>query len=141
MSWAETCQVFHKNQPSKHENIINYLHEQNAYLCVTTKQLKVWQNISSSNVTKKTLQAQFLMCLCYVTQGRIAVGSDADIVLWNPTATRTISAKSHHHNCDFNIFEGMTCHGVAEVVISGGRVVLDEDGVSGRHEWGQDGSV
>ena len=58
------------------------------------------------------------------------MGSDADIVLWNPNKTRTISAKSHHQACDFNIFEGMVCHGVAETVISGGCVVLDEDGVS-----------
>ena len=40
-----------------------------------------------------------------------------------------ISAKTHNQACDFNIFEGMTCHGVAEGVISSGRVVLDEDGV------------
>ena len=54
------------------------------------------------------------------------MGSDADIVIWNGDATRTISAKTHHQAVDFNIFEGMTVHGVAESVITGGSIVLDE---------------
>ncbi|XP_023035379.1 dihydropyrimidinase isoform X2 [Drosophila willistoni] len=61
----------------------------------------------------------------YPQKGRIAVGSDADIVLWNPQATRTISKDTHHHACDFNIFEGMVVHGVPEFVLVRGRICVE----------------
>ncbi|XP_045110518.1 dihydropyrimidinase-like isoform X4 [Portunus trituberculatus] len=65
----------------------------------------------------------------YPKKGRIAVGSDADIVVWNPHATRIISAKTHYQAVDFNIFEGMEVHGVADYVICHGRVVVEEGNV------------
>lgn len=61
----------------------------------------------------------------YPTKGRIQVGSDADIVIWNPKGTRVISAKEHHHAGDFNIFEGMSVRGIAEITISRGRIVWE----------------
>ncbi len=61
----------------------------------------------------------------YPAKGRIARGSDADLVVWDPAATRVISAKTHHHNCDFNIFEGMKVQGVATVTVSRGVVVWE----------------
>lgn len=73
----------------------------------------------------------------YPRKGRIAVGSDADIVIWNPEATRTISAKTHHQACDFNVFEGMTCHGVPEVVIVRGRVCVENDTIRVAEGQGQ----
>ena len=47
---------------------------------------------------------------CYPAKGLISPGSDADIIVWNPDKTRTISAKTHHHAVDFNIFEGIFKH-------------------------------
>lgn len=63
----------------------------------------------------------------YPRKGRIDVGCDADIVIWNPKAKRTISAATHHHAVDFNIFEGMEVQGVAEVTISQGEVVWENN--------------
>lgn len=62
----------------------------------------------------------------YPQKGAIEQGSDADLLIWNPNASRTISAKTHHQACDFNIFEGMTVHGVPEFVVVRGRVCVDD---------------
>jgi dihydropyrimidinase len=60
-------------------------------------------------------------------KGTIAVGSDGDVVVWDPKAKRTISASTHHMKADNSIFEGMTVQGSPRYVISRGRV-LAKDG-------------
>ncbi len=58
-------------------------------------------------------------------KGIIEAGSDADLVIWNPDAGSTISAESHHMNCDINIYEGMQVRGRAEYVIRSGRLMIE----------------
>jgi dihydropyrimidinase len=60
----------------------------------------------------------------YPRKGSVSVGADADIVVWDPEATKNISAKIHKQNIDYNIFEGMTVTGCASHTISQGKVVF-----------------
>ena len=64
-------------------------------------------------------------------KGTIAVGSDADIVIFDPDEESVISAGSHHMNIDYNLYEGMRVKGVPEVVLSNGNVVVDHGQYTG----------
>jgi dihydropyrimidinase len=63
----------------------------------------------------------------YPRKGSLSVGADADIVVWDPAATKAISKKTHHQNIDFNIFEGMQVKGLPSHTVSQG-VVAYADG-------------
>ncbi|XP_032681236.1 dihydropyrimidinase isoform X6 [Odontomachus brunneus] len=73
----------------------------------------------------------------YPRKGVIAVGSDADIVVWDPNRKRTISAETHVQAVDFNVFEGMEVTGVPEYVIVNGRVCVDECELKAVHGFGR----
>ncbi len=58
-------------------------------------------------------------------KGTIAVGTDGDLVVWDPSSERTISASSHHMKADNSIFEGMSIRGGPRYVLSRGRLVAE----------------
>ena len=64
-------------------------------------------------------------------KGTIAVGSDADIVVFDPDAEAVISAQTHHMNVDYNLYEGMAVKGVPEVVIANGQVLVKDGKYTG----------
>jgi dihydropyrimidinase len=60
-------------------------------------------------------------------KGVVAAGADADLVVYDPAAKHTISAKTHHMDVDYSCYEGREVTGKAEIVLSRGKVIVDGD--------------
>ena len=73
----------------------------------------------------------------YPRKGTIAVGSDADLVIFDPKRKHTISANTHHMRVDYSMFEGIQVTGMPDVVLSRGKVVVDGDKFLGRAGQGE----
>ncbi|MFD0369217.1 dihydropyrimidinase [Streptomyces sp. NPDC127114] len=68
----------------------------------------------------------------YPQKGTIAPGADADVVIYDPHATQTLSAATHHMNVDYSAYEGKTVTGQVETVLSRGEPVIDQRKFTGR---------
>ncbi|UXY09776.1 dihydropyrimidinase [Kosakonia sp. ML.JS2a] len=73
----------------------------------------------------------------YPRKGCVAPGADADLVLWDPQGSKTLSASSHHSRNDFNIFEGRVVTGVPAYTISQGVVVWADGELRAREGAGR----
>jgi len=60
----------------------------------------------------------------YPRKGTIAPGSDADIVVFDPTVERELSAATHHMHVDYSVYEGRRVNGLPEVVLQRGNVLV-----------------
>jgi dihydropyrimidinase len=58
------------------------------------------------------------------TKGKLETGYDADVVIWDPDARRTISVNNHFQHCDSDIYEGFSVKGQPETVIVKGEVAF-----------------
>ena len=73
----------------------------------------------------------------YPRKGTIAVGSDADLVIFDPKRKHKISAATHHMRVDYSMFEGISVIGMPDIVLSRGRVVVEGDKFLGRPGQGE----
>jgi dihydropyrimidinase len=73
----------------------------------------------------------------YPQKGAVAVGSDADLVVYDPGRKRTISAKTHHMNVDYSCYEGRSVKGGSDVVLSRGTVIVRDGKFTGRKGHGK----
>ena len=73
----------------------------------------------------------------YPRKGTIAVGSDADIVVFDPDLTRTITADMLKSNCDYSVYEGWSVTGWPTITLRRGEVVFQDDMVIGQPGSGE----
>jgi len=70
-------------------------------------------------------------------KGTIAVGSDADLVIFDPSREETISAQTHHMRVDYSMFEGIRVKGLPRQVLMGGKLTIDSGRFVGRPGQGR----
>ncbi|TCT36276.1 dihydropyrimidinase [Martelella mediterranea] len=73
----------------------------------------------------------------YPQKGTIAIGSDADIAIWDPEVSRTVRHADLHDASDYTPYEGMEINGWPTTVVLGGKVVIDEGKLTGEKGQGQ----
>src|ERR1700754_3225476 len=97
----------------------------------------VQNRVSLNRFVELTSTAAAKLFGLFPRKGTIAVGSDADIVIFDPEAEQTISAATHHMNVDYSAYEGRKVKGVVETVLSRGRVVVENNEFKGKAGDGQ----
>ncbi|HEY9877655.1 MAG TPA: dihydropyrimidinase [Leptolyngbyaceae cyanobacterium] len=93
--------------------------------------------ITLNRFVQLTSTAPAKMFGLFPRKGTIAVGSDADVVLFDPQKTHTLSAQTHHSRVDYSLFEGRQVTGKVEKVFLRGQLIVDGDQWLGRSGMGQ----
>ena len=97
----------------------------------------VQKRISLNRFVELTSTAAAKIFGLFPKKGTIAVGTDADIVIFDPNREQTISAKTHHMRVDYSAYEGRKVQGIVETVLSRGKVVVENGAVTGKAGDGQ----
>jgi len=93
--------------------------------------------ISLNRFVELTATAPAKIFGLFPRKGTIAVGSDADLVLFDPNEKHTLSAEHHHSDCDYTLFEGRQVQGKVKKVFLRGQMIVDGEQWLGRPGSGE----
>jgi dihydropyrimidinase len=105
---------------------------------IETRMMLVWDagvrsgRLSANRFVEITATAPARLFGLHPRKGEIAVGADADLLIWDPERAWTISAATHASRCDYSLYEGRRGTGAPAIVISRGRVVVEDGRFLGR---------
>ncbi len=85
--------------------------------------------VTSTNIAK--------ILNCYPKKGAVLVGADADLVVWDPKASKTITAKTQQSAIDYNVFEGKKVKGLPRYTLTRGMVAVNDGKVDTREGHGE----
>ncbi|MEL6259965.1 MAG: dihydropyrimidinase [Cyanobacteria bacterium J06626_6] len=95
------------------------------------------EKLNLNRFVQLTATAPAKMFGLFPRKGTIAVGSDGDIVLFDPKKQHTLSASTHHSNVDYSLFEGRSIRGKVEKVFLRGKLIVDGEQWLGRAGMGE----
>ena len=85
--------------------------------------------VTSTNIAK--------ILNCYPQKGAVLVGADADLVVWDPEKSKTITASAQQSSIDYNVFEGKAVKGLPRYTLTRGVVSVDDGEVKTREGHGK----
>ena len=85
--------------------------------------------VTSTNIAK--------ILNCYPKKGAVLVGTDADLIVWDPEKEKTITAESQQSAIDYNVFEGHKVKGLPRFTLTRGHVAVTEGQMTSREGHGQ----
>jgi dihydropyrimidinase len=143
-SWVEyEAQDPTYRRPGKELGRGNFAKIPNGLPAIEDRMMVMWQlGVSSGKISPQ----RFVELNCtnparifgmYPRKGTLAVGGDADIVVWDPKAKHTLSAKTQHMRCDYNLFEGMKVQGKPVMVFQRGKKLVDGEAWHGHNGGGR----
>jgi dihydropyrimidinase len=124
--------------PGKEIGEGNFAKTPNGVPGIEHRQLMLWSygvgqgKISANRFVELTATNPAKIFGLYPRKGTLAVGSDADIVIWNPTAKRVITTQNSHQRIDYNLYEGWEVTGLPEKVYIRGNLVVEGETWHGR---------